>query len=77
MAMLVPCHVCGKEVASDIDGPCPNCKTNDPVGRIARQRRDARIFGTFMVLAGIAALGWMYLSGRLPPIVYKLLQHAG
>lgn len=73
MAMLVPCNVCGKDIASDIDGPCPYCKTNDPVGKIARKRREARLFGTFMILVVVGALAWMYVSGRLPPLVYKLV----
>lgn len=77
MAILMPCNVCERDVASDIDGPCPYCKTNDPVGRIARQRRDARIFGALMILVVSGLLGWMYFSGKFPPIIYKLIKHAG
>lgn len=77
MAILVSCLVCGKDVASDIGGACPYCKTNDPVGKIARRRRQDRIFGTFMFFAAVVGLVWLYMSGRLPPIVYKIIQFTG
>jgi len=58
MTKLVSCIVCGRDVASDAEEPCPHCKTKDPTGRKARKKRRERWLGLAIVAAMGAWLVW-------------------
>lgn len=69
MAKLIPCRICGRELASDADIACPGCGTPDPTGRKGKKKRiEKLLFLLVIAVTGSFGIWTLTHSGSSDPI---------